>query len=320
VSVSQRDVQVSGYTDVNERIQSWICSFRIKFLPQGVLPVLLGSLVAWIEHNQFDLTVFILAFVGSALVQIALTMLNDVLDYIYGTDRTVTPKKNPFTGGSGVLADNILQPAEMLLVVAAFYAIAASIGAYLMLNAGADLMGIILLGLFLSVFYSLKPLRLAFRGLGELAMLIGYGPTITLGAYYVQTGTFSPLAALAGMVPGLLMWSMILVNEIPDYLEDVSVAKLNLTVRLGPERVRWIYIISLTGVYFYILGGVVLHTFPPLTLLALGSLPFALKSFWTVYHFYLDQRAMIPANRSMVITYSTTMVLYCLGFLLSKLL
>jgi 1,4-dihydroxy-2-naphthoate octaprenyltransferase len=292
----------------------------MKFLPQGVFPVVLGTLVASIEHNQFDPGYFALAFIGSALVQVALTMLNDVADYFYGTDRAATTDKNPFTGGSGVLADNALHPTEMLLVVGLFYMIAASLGAYLLWKVGVGVLWLALLGFFLSAFYSLKPLRFAFRGLGELAMLIGYGPTITLGAYYVQTGTFSVAAGLAGLVPGLLMWSMILVNEIPDYQEDLSVNKLNLTVRLGPKKVRWLYIISLSSVYLYILGGALNDIFPALTLLALSSLPFALKSFGTVFQFYLDQNAMIPANRAMVITYSTTMSLFCMGFLLSKIL
>jgi len=205
-------------------------------------------------------------------------------------------------------------------VVALFYLTAATIGAYLTIRVGSGVFWMALLGLFLSVFYSVKPLRFSYRGVGELAMLIGYGPTITLGAAYVQTGRFSLLAGLAGLLPGLLMWSMILVNEIPDYYDDVRARKLNLTVRLGPARARWLYIASLSGVFVFIVGGVGAGAFPAWTLLALGAAPFALRSFRTAYYCYRNPKAMVPANKAMVLAYSSTMLLFCLGFWLSKVL
>lgn len=314
MSVGPADIRASVPPDVGRRIQEWVRSFRLKFLPQGVLPVLLGSAVAWGARGRFDLGLFVLAFVGSGCVQIGLTMLNDTLDFVYGTDRSTTAEKNPYSGGSGVLTDGTLRPAETLTAVVVFYLVAALIGAYLTWRVGLGTFGMALIGLFLSVFYSVKPLRLAYRGLGELAMLLGYGPTITLGAAYVQTGQFSRTAGLAGLVPGLLMWAMILVNEIPDYQEDRHARKLNLTVRLGPARARWLYTASLLSVYALILGGVIAGAFPFWALLALGGLPFAVQSTRVSLRHYLRPRAMAPANRAMVFAYSGTMLLFCLGF------
>lgn len=320
MSISPTDIRAPAPTHIGWRVRLWVRSFRLQFLPQGVLPVALGSLVAWIERGTFDLRFFILALAGSACVQIGLTMLNDALDYVYGTDCSTTADKNPFSGGSGVLADGDLQPCEMLVVVTLFYLTAAAIGAYLTLRVGIGVFQMALLGLFLSVFYSVKPLRLAYRGLGELAMLLGYGPTITLGAAYVQTGHFSAIAGLAGLVPGLLMWAMILVNELPDYPQDVRANKQNLTVRLGPGRVRWLYLASLTGVYVFIVAGIAAGVFPAWSLLALGSAPFALRSFRTVQRHYLAPQALAPANWAMVMAYSSTMLLFCAGLWLSKML
>ena len=175
-----------------------------------------------------------------------------------------------------------------------------------------------LLGLLLSVFYSVKPPQFAYRGVGELALFLGYGPTLTLGAAYVQSGYFSKLAMTASVVPGLLMWAMILVNEIPDYWDDVRGGKLNLTVRLGPARARWLYVASLAGVYAFLVGGVFFGAFPNWTLLALGSAPFALHSFRITVRNYRNPRAMVPANKAMVLTYSSTMLLFCFGFWLGS--
>lgn len=306
--------------EISQRFRALIRSFRLKFLPQGILPVVLGSLVAWLQTRGFDWLFFFLALVGSAFVQIGLTMLNDTLDYLYGTDQSTSQEKNPFSGGSGVLADALLGVNEMLAAILFFYATAAVIGAYLTFRVGSGVFWMALLGLFLSVYYSVKPLRLAYRGLGELAMLIGYGPTITLGAYYVQTGHFSLLAGLASLVPGLLMWSMILVNEIPDYAEDLCAHKLNLTVRLGPRRVHWLFIASLTGTYAFIVGGTIIGIFQLSSLLALLSLPIAVRSFRVAHRHYLNPKKMVAANRAMVIIYSSTMLLFCIGIWSGKVL
>jgi 1,4-dihydroxy-2-naphthoate octaprenyltransferase len=315
---SRSEPQITLHIPAIDRPRAWVRAFRLKFLPQGVLPVALGSIVAWLQTGKFAADFFALALIGSACVQIGLTMLNDTLDYVYGTDQAITVEKNPFSGGSGVLTDGILKPSETLTAVVLFYLVATAIGVYLTLQTGQGVFWMALLGLLLSVFYSAKPLRFAYRGLGELMMLIGYGPTITLGAAYVQSGHFSLEAGLAGLVPGLLMWSMILVNALPDYVEDLRARKLNLTVRLGPRRVRWLYLASLISVYLFLLGMVIAELIPAWGLLALLSVPFAARSSLTVLRRYRNSRELAPANRDMVITYSTTMVLFCCGLLLSK--
>jgi 1,4-dihydroxy-2-naphthoate octaprenyltransferase len=319
MSISPADVRDAAAPDVTWQARVWLSAFRLQFLPQGVLPVALGSAVAWLERRGFHPGYFALALVGAACVQVGLTMLNDALDYVYGADRVVSASKNPYSGGSGVLADGHLQPRTMLAAVTALYLAATGIGAYLTLRAGAGVFLMALLGLFLSVFYSVKPLRLAYRGLGEVALLIGYGPTISLGAAYVQTGSFSLAAGLAGLVPGMLMTAMILVNEIPDYREDLRANKRNLTVRLGPARVSRLYAASLALVYAAIVAGIALRAFPALTALGLGSLPLALRSIAVARRHYLHPRRMAPANRAMVFTYSATMVLFTLGFVLTGL-
>ncbi|MFQ6015296.1 MAG: prenyltransferase [Anaerolineae bacterium] len=297
-------------------MQAWIKSFRLQFLPQGVMPVLLGTAIAWRYEGYLNLTYFLLAFVGSACVQIGLTMLNDTLDYVYGTDQSRSEEKNPFSGGSGVLADSLIKPQEMFMVIGALYLVALSVALYLTPRVGSGVMYFALLGFFLSVFYSLKPLRLAYHGLGELAMFIGYGPTITLGAYYVQTGKVTLPSAMAGVVPGLLMWAMIIVNEIPDYEEDFRAAKRNIVVRWGLDFGRKLYALSLLSLYIFITTGVLLGLFPSWTLLTFGSLYFAVRSIRHLNRYYNDRFKVARANLDMVKTYSSTMLLLTLGFLL----
>jgi 1,4-dihydroxy-2-naphthoate octaprenyltransferase len=177
---------------------------------------------------------------------------------------------------------------------------------------------IIIAGLFISIFYSAPPLRFAYTGLGEFAMLMGYGPVITIGAYYVQAHALGIQALLAGLVPGILMWTMIVINEIPDYEEDKRAQKMNLVVRIGREKGRDAFAISLGAVYLFIAFSVFLGVFPVHTLLALISLPFALKAARYLRKYYLDKGKVALANKEMVKVYSSTMVLFSLGFLISR--
>jgi 1,4-dihydroxy-2-naphthoate octaprenyltransferase len=293
-----------------------VSAVRLKFLPQGVLPVVLGSAVAWHLEGAFNPLYFSLAFVGMALVQFALTMLNDALDFLYGTDASGSGGKNPYSGGSGVLVDGTITPREMLRVVLLFYLIALGIGIYLTLSVGSTLLYIILTGLFISVFYSAKPLRFAYRGIGEVAMLLGYGPVITLGAYFVQTGKLALEPIIAGLVPGMLMWAMIVVNEIPDYEEDRRAGKMNLVVRIGRKKGKEVYILSLVVIYGFIAAAAAVGVFPMGSLLALLSIPFAYSSAAHLSRHYLDKIKVAAANEAMVKVYSSTMVLLTVGFLI----
>lgn len=298
------------------KFRAWIAAVRLKFLPQGVLPVLLGSAVAWHSLGVFNPYYFILVFIGMALVQFALTMLNDVLDYLYGTDASSTKIKNPYSGGSGVLVDGTIKPGQMLAAVFLFYLIALAIGVFLGFVVGFTVLYIGFAGFFISIFYSAKPFRFAYRGIGELAMLIGYGPVTTLGAYFIQAGELALLPAVSGLVPGMLMWAMIVVNEIPDYEEDKRTGKRNLVVRVGLERGKDLFILSLAGIYAFITGSALIGLFPTYALLALLSMPFAINSARHSKQHYLDKVKVAAANREMVKVYSSTMLLLTAGFLI----
>jgi len=298
------------------KLRAWIQAFRLKFLPQGVLPVLLGTAIAYRAKDVFHPGLFLLTFLGMMLVQFALTMLDDWHDYMRGTDRTPTGEKNPYTGGSGVLVDGSISPGEMIGAVILFYTIAFLIGLYLTYLRGLMVLYLMLAGFFISIFYSLKPFQFAYRGLGELMMLLGYGPVITLGAYFVQARELSLLAFLAGLLPGMLMWAMIIVNEIPDYEEDKRTGKRNLVVRFGKEAGVRLYAMGLAVIYLFIAILAFLGVFPSATLIALLSMLYAGRSVKHLKEHYEDKLEVAIANREMVKTYSTTVLLFTIGFLI----
>ena len=298
------------------KARAWIQAFRLKFLPQGVMPVLIGTAAAYRAKGVFHLDMFLLAFIGMMLVQFGLTMLDDWHDYMRGTDTSATDVKNPYSGGSGVLVDGSITPREMISVVTLFYVIAAGIGFYLAVVRGIEVFYIMLAGFFISIFYSLKPFQFAYRGAGEFMMLLGYGPTITVGAYFIQAQELTRQAGLAGLLPGLLMWTMIIVNEIPDYVEDKKNGKRNLVVRFGREAGVRLFAGGLAAVYLFIGFAAALGIFPPGTVFALLSMPFAGRATRHLKEHYMDRFEVAAANREMVKVYSATTLLFTIGFLI----
>jgi len=301
------------------KLRVWVKAARLKFLPQGVLPVVLGTLVAYRNDSLFDPAVFLMALFGAALIQVGLTILNDAYDYATGTDRSSTDEKNPYSGGSGVFVDGDLTVGEALRGVAAMYVVAMSIGFYLTWLRGIELLSIGLLGVAISITYSAPPFRFAYRGLGEVEMLIGYGPIITAGAYFVQTGSVSPESVLIGFVPGGLTVLMIILNEVPDREEDLAAGKMNLVARVGRERGVTLFGVLAAALYVGVAVAGATRGFPRAALLALLSAPLAAKAYLVAREKVSEGFApegFEAANELMVKNYSATMFLTCAAYLI----
>ena len=130
-----------------------------------------------------------------------------------------------------------------------FYLIAIGIGVFLGVMRGTFILLLLAIGFFCAYFYTAPPIRFGYRGLGEMAQLLCFGPGIGIGAYYVQTQRIS-WEAFWGTLPfGIMLFSMITINEIPDYDEDRKGGKLNLVARFGREAGVWLFILSLLSAY-----------------------------------------------------------------------
>jgi 1,4-dihydroxy-2-naphthoate octaprenyltransferase len=279
------------------------------------MPVFLAGAIAYSE-DIFKPLYFIIALLAAAAVQIGLTMLNDTLDFAYGTDRKKIGAKNPFSGSSGVLTSGIITLKQAIGPIF-FLCLFALIGAiYLTLEVGIGILWIAIIGAVISIFYSAKPFRFAYHGLGELMMFLGYGLVLTTWGYFVHSTELKYEILLIGAIPGFLMWTMILINEIPDYEEDRAAGKKNIVYRIGPKNTKNLFIASLAGLYIYIAALLIWGILPPAGILAFLGVPLALKAAAVASRYYLDPLKVIPANRFMVFIYSLTMVAITIGFLI----
>jgi len=125
--------------------------------------------------------------------------------------------------------------------------------------------------------YTAPPLKLVYRGLGEIAVALGFGPVMLLGAYVVQTGRLSWEAAVASVPVAILIALVLYVNEIPDRSGDAAVGKRTLPVRMPADAVTSLYLVAAMTAFAVIVVGAIGGLLPPFTLLALAAVPLAFR-------------------------------------------
>jgi 1,4-dihydroxy-2-naphthoate octaprenyltransferase len=220
----------------------------------------------------------VLTVVGAACVQLGLNVANDVFDSAQGADdANVTPTQ--YSGGSRVIQYGLVSFRRMATIATAFYLAAGVIGLVLLaLRPSAGLLAIGVLGFIVSIGYTAPPLKLVYRGLGEIAVALGFGPLMLLGAYVVQTrGTLAWEPFVASLPIALLVMLILYVNEIPDRRGDARAGKRTLPVRLSKPTVIAGYRVSVVAAYAILVGGVVAGLLPIPALLALLTVPLALQ-------------------------------------------
>jgi 1,4-dihydroxy-2-naphthoate octaprenyltransferase len=99
-----------------------------------------------------------------------------------------------------------------------------------------------LAGLGLALAYSMPPLSLSGRGLGELTVATAFGLLPVSGAAWLQTGTLDWSLLLLSLPVGAWVCNILLINEVPDAPADARAGKRTLAVRMGRAETRWAYV------------------------------------------------------------------------------
>jgi 1,4-dihydroxy-2-naphthoate polyprenyltransferase len=249
---------------------------RLPFLSATAVPVLLGIAVA-ASHGAFTWWTALLTLIGGSLAHLAINVTNDIFDTLSGADdANTTPTQ--FSGGSRVAVYDLVTIRGLSWLALALFGAAAAIGLLLVaVTQSMTLLWIGIAGILVGVAYTAPPLKLVYRGLGEVAVAIGFGPIMLLGAYVVQTGELAWEPFVLSLVPGILIALILYVNEIPDRRSDAEAGKRTLPVRLAPETVRTGYLVVAIVAFALVVGGVVGGLFPWPTLIALAALPLAFR-------------------------------------------
>ncbi|MFT5232637.1 MAG: 1,4-dihydroxy-2-naphthoate octaprenyltransferase [Candidatus Krumholzibacteriia bacterium] len=205
----------------------------------------MAACLAATDHSLSPLWL-LLTISGIFAVEIAKNASGELVDYDSGADLAVAEKdRTPFSGGKRVLVDSILTRRQTFFIAITFYTTAIIIGLLIVVFRDQRVLFIGLAGIALAWFYHSGPLRLSYRGWGELAVAISYGPLVVLGTYLVQTGTVTATVFHASLVLGVLVAAFLWINEFPDYNADKASGKSNLVVKIGLSRAVYVYLAML---------------------------------------------------------------------------
>lgn len=204
----------------------WILAARPKTLTAAAAPVIIGSAMAW-EVGALHVASAIAALIGALLIQIGTNFANDYFDYCKGTD------EGERLGPMRVTQAGLVSPGSMKRATIIVFGLAVLIGIFLVYRGGWPIVIIGLLSILFGVLYTGGPYPLGYNGLGDIFVLIFFGPVAVGGTYYVQALGITGPVMLAGLAPGLFSVAILTVNNLRDLETDRRSGKKTLAVRLG---------------------------------------------------------------------------------------
>ncbi len=213
----------------------WLMAARPKTLAAGLTPVLIGTAMAH-AVGSLHAGAALCAALGALLIQIGTNFANDYFDFVKGTDteERIGPKRATQAG--------LVSPRTMLIATVLIFALAFLPGAYLVYRGGLPILAIGIISVICGVLYTGGPYPLGYLGLGDVFVLIFFGPVAVGGTYYVQTLSLGHDVLLAGLMPGLFSTAILTVNNLRDADTDVRTGKRTLAVRFGKAFARWEYL------------------------------------------------------------------------------
>ena len=298
------------------RLGLWMRTLRAPFFQAVCVPLVLGTAVAWYRTGQFHLGYFLLALVGVVFINAGTNLANDYFDHRSGADE-LNEEYTRFSGGSRTIQDGLLSPSTVYRASLVFFGLASLLGLYLAYTRGWEILIIGIVGIASGYFYTASPVRVGYRGWGELLAGFNCGPLVVLGAYYVQARAFSIEALLAGVSVGLLVAAILYANQFADYASDQAANKRHLVVRMGPQRALKGYYLLIVFAYVVIMLGWVLRLMPWTALVSLLAIPLAWKAAAELRenHATKSGAKLIPAMASTIATHLLTGVLLSGGYL-----
>jgi 1,4-dihydroxy-2-naphthoate octaprenyltransferase len=245
-------------------LRTWVAGARPRTLPAAIVPVLVGSGVAF-GYGKFSLWRAALALLVALALQLGVNYANDYSDGIRGTDETRI-------GPVRLVGSGLAKPLHVLAAAGACFAVAGLAGLVL---AAATSWWLLLLGaaaLAAAWFYTGGRRPYGYRALGELSVFLFFGLAAVTGTAYVQMRTLTWLPFAAAAAIGLLACALLIINNLRDIPTDAKTGKRTLAVVLGDQRTRALY----AGCVLLPFGvAVALAPARPLALLALAALPLA---------------------------------------------
>ena len=291
---------------------------RAEFLPASVMPVFLGTAIAYMRTGAFDGSAFALTLAGVALIHLGTNVSNDYFDHRSGNDEFNTQFVRPFTGGSRLIQEGLLSPRAVLTLAIVLLSLAVAAGVALAATRGPLVIVLGAIGIASGLFYVAPPLRLASRGLGEIFIGINFGVLCVLGAHYVQTRTVTWECLVASLPLAVLIAAVVFINEFQDMEADARAGKRTLVVRLGRRKASRIYGFAAAAAFVPVVAGAASGLLPLHTLVSLAALPAALRAGSIARRRYDSPNELAPANALTIVTHTLAGALLVAAYLVAR--
>ncbi|MCL2200537.1 MAG: prenyltransferase [Oscillospiraceae bacterium] len=240
----------------------WLRNARWVALPQSLLPALAGVAPA-VAYEGFSAVLSALAVFGVCMAHLSLNLFDDYFDFkkadTGGRDRLARAGMRARTGKCSYLLSGEATIGNLLTAALIFGGMAGLCGIVIFLHRGMPVVWIALITGFLGIAYSAGPLRLSYRGLGELTLGVIFGPLLVTGVHFAASGIIGAQPLILGTALGFLVVSILYTHSLLDLEADKSVGKLTLAglVQNPKHRIGLLcvflftpYIIFVTGVIF----------------------------------------------------------------------
>jgi 1,4-dihydroxy-2-naphthoate octaprenyltransferase len=275
---------------VVDSVTRWLVVTRAGVLPMTLTSGLIAVLLAGIANVRVDWLNIVLAVIGIVIAHLANNLMNDLADTEVGNDTVDYPRAlyapHPLLSGlvtkrqlvTGILVCQVLDLAIMitLIVRQSWWVAAFALG-----------------GLFLSWAYTAPPLRLKKRGLGELDVLLTWGPLMVGGVYYAGTGTLTWAVLVTAFVYALLPVTVLMGKHIDKLPYDAPAGTRTFPVVIGEGRAKALTVGMSIAFYVGIIALVIARALPWPALLALGGVPTLV---WLVNRFREEKPTEPPPN------------------------
>ena len=250
----------------------WLRVIRVRFLLASVIAVSVGLAMHWWQTSSIEIFDSILIYAGVMALHASVDLLNDFWDFKRGIDTKT--KRTKMSGGTGVLPEGLLKPSSVYRAGVAFLIIGSAIGAYFVIIDGiiiAVILGFAILSIY---FYSTK---IVDSGMGEFFVAVK-GSMIVLGTFFIQSGSITFEAILAGIAVGSLSSLVLFIASFPDHDADKSKGRKTLVIALGKKNAVNVFWVFPLVSYLAISVGVITELFPLSSLIVFIGIPLMVKS------------------------------------------
>ena len=256
---------------VRRRAAAWYEIVRPFSFTASTVPVAAAGALAAFNH-RFSWPLFLAAFFAALFLHMGTNVTNEIYDVRKGIDSITSPR------ASHALLKGRLSEREAFVLAFAAFLVATVLGIWLIAQRGWIVAALGVVGLVGGFGYTAPPLQYKFRALGLPLVFLLMGPLMVIGGYYVVTGTFSWETLAISIPVGFLVTAILHGNEWRDISEDARAGIQTFSIRAGRRVARYAYEALVVGAYVALAVAVMAEALPPLSLLAMLSLPLLVRA------------------------------------------